>query len=160
MGAASCFCFLFSSLLYNGNRWSEKTKKVNLEKSLIKELEYDENFLNKIRTDINKIVEKVTVDDKEIYYTFVYITYFRSFTQSYFNEGYMFDKLEIDDLESINDILMHMSEGMQQYMNNSIQQWKDDTITRAILLSRLTFERDTIERYLKAIATIRKKITS
>ena len=153
------FGFAFSvAVYYIKIRWSAKTKRSNLENSLLKELEYDENFLKKIKDNIGKVIERVTVNDKAVYNYFVYLSYFRYFTQAYFNEGYLFDKLDIDDIEAINEILMHMSEPSQQYINDYIKQWKDGSITQADLLGRLAFERENMEKYIKTIAIIRKKI--
>ncbi len=151
--------FAFSIVIYFiKTKMSNKSKKDNLEKSLLKELEYNDNFLNGLKNKLNKVIERVAINDKNVFHYFIYSTYSRYFMHAYFNEGYLFEKLSIDDITNINDIFMKMSEPYQQIINESIEQWKQGTLSQADLLGKLAYERDTMENYIKIVSLLKVKI--
>ena len=150
--------FIFSIILfYFQQRWIKKTQKKSLEKNLVKEFEFNKHYLRKILKDIKKTIEKITVNDKNVFYYFKYIGYQRLFTQIYFQQGYLYEKLEPNDINLIDTILSRMTLGGQDYINNSIQMWKDDNLTQKQILNILGFERDSIEKHIKDIGRIKKK---
>jgi len=153
--------FIFSIFLfYLTQRWTKKTQKKSLEKNLVKEFEFNEHYLRKILEDIKKTIEKITVNDKNVFYFFNYISYQRLFAQAYFQQGYLYEKLEPDDINLIDTILSRMSLGGQAYINNSIQQWKGGYLNQQQILNIVGFERDSIEKYIEDIGQIKQKIVS
>jgi len=155
------FGFVFSIFLfYLTQRLSKNAQKKSLEKNLVKEFEFNEHYLRKILDDLKKTIEKITVNDKNVFYFFNYISYQRLFTQTYFQQGYLYDKLEPDDINLIDTILNRISLGGQAYINNSIQQWKDGYLNQPQILNIIGFERDSIEKYIKDIGQIKQKIVN
>ena len=122
--------FIFSLFLfYLKEKWSRNAEKKSLENNLIKEFEFNGNYLRKILGDMNKTIEKITVNDKNVFYYFNYMSYQRIFIQAYFQKGYLYEKLDPDDINLIDAILSRMTLRGQDYINNSIQMWKDDNLT-------------------------------
>lgn len=153
--------FIFSIVLfYLTQRWTKSTKKKSLEKNLVKEFEFNDRYLKKILDDLKKAIEKITVNDKNVFYYFNYVNYQRLFINSYFQEGYLYEKLEPDDINLIDTILSRMSLGGQYYVNNSIQMWKNGGINQQQILNIVGFERDSIEKYIKDIGGLKQKIVS
>ena len=151
--------FIFSIFLfYLTNRWSKKTQKKSLEKNLVKEFEFNEHYLQKILENLKKGIEKVTVNDKNVFYYFNYVSYQRLFTQSYFQQGFLYEKLDPDDINLLDTILSRMTYGGECYINNSIQNWKEDILNQQQILNILAFERDSLEKFIKDIYRIKQKI--
>ena len=151
--------FVFSiCLFYLTNKWSKKTQRKSLEKNLIKEFEFNEHYLQKILEDLKKAIEKITVNDKNVFYYFNYVSFQRLFTQTYFQQGFLYGKLDPDDINLLDTILSRMTQGGEYYINNSIQKWKEANLNQQQILSILSFERDSIEKFIKDINRIKQKI--
>ena len=151
--------FIFSiCLFYLTNKWSKKSQRKSLEKNLIKEFEFNEHYLQKILEDLKKAIEKITVNDKNVFYYFNYVSFQRLFTQTYFQQGFLYGKLDPDDINLLDTILSRMTQGGEYYINNSIQKWKEANLNQQQILSILSFERDSIEKFIKDIDRIKKKI--
>jgi phosphate/sulfate permease len=151
--------FIFSIFLfYLTQKWSNRTEKKSLEKNLIKELEFNEHYLSKILQDIKKTIEQITVNDKQVYYYFNYMSYQRTFIQTYFQKGYLYEKLEPEDINLIDTILTRITWAGQEYINTSIQKWKAGSLDQAQILKIMSYERDSIEKFIKDIGVIKKKI--
>ena len=153
--------FIFSIFLfYLTSRWSKNAQKKSTEKNLIKEFEFNEHYLQKVLADIKKAIEKITVNDKNVFYYFNYKSYQRLFVQSYFQQGFLYEKLDPDDINLLDTILSRMTQGGEYYINNSIQRWKEDHLNQQQILNILAFERDSIEKFIKDIRRIKQKIVT
>lgn len=151
--------FIFSICLFSlTSKWTKKDQKKSLEKNLIREFEFNEHYLQKILEDLKKTIEKITVNDKNVFYYFNYISYQRLFAQTYFQQGFLYDKLDPDDINLLDTILTRMSQGGEQYINNSIRMWKEDNLNQQQILNILAFERDSVEKFIKDIGRIKQKI--
>lgn len=153
--------FVFSIFLfYLTRRWSKKAQKKSLEKNLIKEFEFNAHYLQKILEDLKKAIEKITVNDKDVFYYFSYISYQRLFTQTYFQQGFLYERLDPDDINLLDTILSRMTRGGEYHINNSIQRWKEDSLSQQQILKILAFERDSIEKFITDIGRIKQKIVT
>src|SRR3989338_9138279 len=153
--------FIFSiCLFYFQNKWSKKAEKESLEKNLVKEFEFNEHYLQKVLDEIKKVIEKITVDDRAVYYFFNYLRYQRLLIQTYFQQGYLYEKLDPEDISVLDTVLTHMGQVNEYYLNNSIQRWKEGTIDQKEILGIMAFERDTVEKYIKDLHKIKQKIVT
>ena len=153
------FGFIFSIVLfYITNIWRSKKAKEALEKSLIKEFEYNISFFRQLIEKLNKSIEKISSDDTELHFFLNYVYYQRLFLQSYFQQGYLYDKLDPDDIILLDNILNHISVYGGDYINNNIQLWEEGQITKQKANQVLGYERDTMEKFLKNIQTTKEKI--
>jgi len=107
-----------------------------------------------------KAIEKITVNDKDVFYYFNYIGYQRLFIQTYFQQGFLYEKLNPEDINLLDTILNHMGQGIEFYINNSMQRWKEGAMDQKDVLRIMTFERDNIEKYIKEIHRMKQKIIS
>lgn len=147
-------------LFYLTRRWSKNAQKKSLEKNLIKEFEFNEHYLQKILKDLNKAIEKITVNDKGVFYYIKYISYQRLFTQDYFRQGFLYEKLNPDDINLLDTILSRMTQIHEDYINVSIKKWKENDLSQKQILNILAFERDSIDKFIKDIGGIKQKILS
>jgi len=156
---AVLFGFIFSIFLfYLTGKWAKRAQKKSLEKNLIKEFEFNNEYLKKIIADLNKVIEKITVNDKEVFIFFNYLNYQRLFISTYFQQGYLYEKLEPAEINIIDAILNQMSVTGQNYINNSIESWKGGQLSQAQIMKILGFERDYIETNIRSLAGMEKKI--
>ena len=158
LGQCSVSFFLIV-LFYITNIWRGKKAKEALEKSLIKEFEYNISFFRQLIEKLNKSIEKISSDDTELHFFLNYVYYQRLFLQSYFQQGYLYDKLDPDDIILLDNILNHISVYGGDYINNNIQLWEEGQITKQKANQVLGYERDTMEKFLKNIQTTKEKIS-
>ncbi len=150
--------FIFSILLFHlTNKWTKDAAKKLLEKNLRCEFNFNKKYLEKTLEDLTKTIEKIGVEDKVFYYP-KYVNYQRLFTLSYFNQGFLYEKLSTEDLNLIATILEHMNQGTELFINKSIKDYNDGNINKQEILRIISFERDTIQKFIKSLDEIQKKI--
>lgn len=148
------------ALFYLTSRWSKKSREEELEKSLIKELEYNGYYLEERLKELKKSIERVSADDKTAFPFFDYTGYQRVFLQEYFKQGFLWKKLDLKSISRLDTILNHMNIGISMYLNKSIEDWRNGAATKQETSGVLTFERDTLEGYLEDITQVKQRITS
>ena len=155
------FGFVFSLFLfYLTTKWARSSHKKSLEKNLVQELQFNIDFLKKVLGDLGKVIERITVDERNVFYFFEYARYQSFFLLAYFQQGYLYEKLDSDDINSISTILNKMNLSGQNYINSIIQMWKDSNMDQKQALATLGFERDSVEGFIKNLDGIKKKIVS
>jgi len=153
--------FIFSlCLFYLVNKWNRNLQRKSLQKNLIKEFEFNGHYLQSLLGNLNKAIEKINADDKKLYYYCYYKDFQRLFIHLYFQQGIHYEKLNPDDINLLITILNHMTQDVQYFVNSSIQSWKDTKISQQEILDILRFQRDTIEKFIKDIGQIKKKIST
>lgn len=116
--AGACLGFISSILFFLWHtRIIERKKRKTLIKHLIKELEFNIHSLE----DLSKKLENVSPVSKYIEETFdeqhplpKFIVYGNYFTENYFNQEYLFEKLTPEDIYKLNEI----SKTMKIYISN------------------------------------------
>ena len=152
--------FIFAIVLfYLTNIWSRKLHKKSFDKNLAKECEFNEYYLEKIVRELQKVIEKIGVNDKNVFHYFNYVSYKRLYTQGYFQQGFLYEKLGPEEINLLDTILTKMTQIGDQYINNSIQLWKEDRINQKQIFEIVSFERNTIEKFIGDIGRIKQKIT-
>lgn len=151
--------FLFSiALFYLTQKIKHWNEKNNILKSLKREFRYNLSLLNNLLNDINKTITKISADDKDVFFYFRYANFQRLFLQEAFRLGLLYDKLKDDDINNIDGILTHFSASYESYINQKIDEWKNDGINKKDMLKIFEFERDTLEKYIKQLEQIKAKV--
>ena len=151
--------FIFSIVLfYITNKLNANKNKKTLESNLIKELEYNLAFLKRLISDLNKCIEIVSADDRNIFLFFDYKYYQRLFLLRYFQEGYLYEKFDADDISHLDIILNHMSVFGANYINDRIKWWINNEIIKKEINQALMFERDNLKKYEKQLEIVKTKI--
>lgn len=151
--------FLFAiALFYLQNKWSLALQKRNLKKNLKKEFEFNLKFLEKTLDDVNKIIERITTNNKKVYTFLKYTNLQRIFLQIYFQQGYLYDALSPEEIQLLDEILLHFDKPYQDYINIQIEGWRTGTINQADMIDVFAFERDNVIKYIDAVKDISKKI--
>lgn len=157
IGAFSGFVFSIV-LFFLTNNIGRKSAKESLENNLIKEFEFNEHYLENISSDLYKAIEKINADSKNVFIYFNYINFQRLFITQYFQQGYLYEKLTPDDIVLLDKILTHMNLYGQQYVNDSMDKWKKDQLMKKEIVDIISYERDSIEGFIKDLDIIKAKI--
>lgn len=151
--------FIFSIILfYITQEVSSANKKSKLEKYLFYEFEYNQNYLKKVLEDLQKCIEKITVNDKQLFAVFNFAQYQRLFINQYFQHGHLYEKLSPDDIKQIDAMLNHFTPNGENWLLNSIDRWKKDELSPKDMLNIISFEREQVALYLKFVEGIKNKI--
>lgn len=153
------FGFIFSIILFLIT-WLIKTylDKKTLKKHLKREYEYDVSLLQEWIDEIDKILRKITANDKQIF-SFIRYTYFqRSFIQEAFRSGLMYNSLNNEEISNLNTILLHCDTGIEQYINGIIHEWKTDQKPQQEALRNFEFEKEELKKYQKHLREILSKL--
>ncbi|MCX5632326.1 MAG: hypothetical protein NTW93_01400 [Phycisphaerae bacterium] len=153
------FGFIFAIILFIlTNKLIEIRNQKVLIKHLIKELKYDITQIEGWIAEVDKILRKITAEDKRIYYYLKYSDFSRVFTQQAFNSGLLFDKLNDKEISQLNTIFLHCDINTETFVNNYITQWKSSQIERSSMLENFEYEKTCLEKYKNELIDILKKI--
>jgi uncharacterized membrane protein YgaE (UPF0421/DUF939 family) len=151
--------FIFSIILfYLTNKWKINSYKKNVVKNFSKEIEYNLSLINRLHSQINDVISKVTADRIDIYTYLDYKRYQRLFLDELFRQEVLYERLNQDEVSEIDTILFHFSIVAENYMNKNIEDWKARKIDRVPTLRSLEFERDQLEGYRQTLQNIKLKI--
>jgi hypothetical protein len=151
--------FIFSiCLFYLTTHLQKKSQRASLEKNLIREFEFNEQYLAKLLSELNKAIEKITVNDHNVYFLGKYEGFQRLFIQFYFQQGFLYEKLTSEDINLLDTILNHMAIATGQYIYNQISSWKSGQLNQSQILGIVAFERDTIESYIGNLGKLKQKL--
>jgi hypothetical protein len=151
--------FIFSIILfYITTKFGASNQKSKLERNLLNELEYNEHYLKRVLGDLQKYIEKITVDDKQLYCVFNFSQYQRLFISQYFQQGLLYEKLSPDDINQIELILSHFTQNGESWLYGHVERWKKGELPQKEALSVFSYERDQLNLYLKFITAIKNKI--
>lgn len=153
------FGFLFSiALFYITTIIFRKRQRRILEKNVIKEFEFNEDYLKRLQQELGKVIEKISLDDKTIFNYLKYTSYASLFIKAYFGEGLLFEKLEPEDILALDAIISYMEKPAEDFIGDAIHEWNEGSFDKGMISKLITLERDRIEQYIKDIRKIRKKL--
>jgi formylmethanofuran dehydrogenase subunit E-like metal-binding protein len=154
--------FIFSIVLFHYNKkWTNEDVRKALEKNLAREFEFNIKFLNRQLEDVKKIIEKITVGDRDTTkFYFRYSNFQRMFIASYFQQGYLYEKLTPEDINVIDAILSHLSNAGENYINSIVVKWQTSEINQIEALKIFCSERELIESHIKSITIGKSLLTS
>jgi hypothetical protein len=157
IGALSAF--IFSILLfYLTEKWKNSSNKKDLCQNIQKELDYNISFLEKYKDEFEKLLRKITANDKNPYIYFRFSKLQRLFITEGFNKGLLYNSLDIEDLTKFDDLLNHASLGIDQWAINELDSYKNDSKTQAQSLASFEFEKDNIEKYIIFLKDLKIKL--
>lgn len=128
--------------------------KKTLRKHLKREFEYDISLLQEWIDEIDKILRKITVNNREVFSYLRYTFFQRFFIQEAFRSGIMYKSLNNEHISNLNTILLHCDTGIEQYVNGAIQQWKTSQQPQQEALRQFEFEKEELKKYQKHIREI------
>jgi hypothetical protein len=143
------FGFIFSlALFYVTRKVAERSSVKNLRRNLDKEFEFNIHYLRGILDELNKIIEKITADSRNIWLLNNYDEYQRLFTQVYAQQGLAYEKLTPKEMSQWNKVLVHMAQGTALYLQKELEKWKTGRINKQEIIDTFTFERNNINDYV------------
>lgn len=147
----TAFGFGFAILLFfRTNAIKTHFAKKTLHKHVKREIEYDISLIQEWINEVDGILRKVTAKDPEVY-NYLKFTFFQRyfFLQEALKKGIMYDALDNEDISHLSTILLHYDFGTQQFINSSIQQWKDQQITQQNVLRIFEFQKGVLQKHTK-----------
>ncbi len=72
----------------------------------------------------------------------------------------MKDKWNLDDLDKINDILIGFDVGKDILCKRGLTEWREGTINQQEAVLVLGYERDEIEKAIKALSELKEKLST
>ncbi|TKJ44694.1 hypothetical protein CEE35_07045 [Candidatus Aerophobetes bacterium Ae_b3b] len=153
--------FVFSIFLfYLTNRWGRNTRRKLLEKNVVKEFEFNEKYLEEVVKKLEEAIQDITVGDKTRFYYFNYRSYQRLFTNAYFMQNFLYEKLNPNDTYKLDLILNRMTIPGEQFMTSLMDKWNSSQIGQQEALKFARLERDSMKSFIKDIGKIKQKIVS
>jgi len=158
MGAILGFIFSLA-LFYITRVVAQKSDIKILKKNLNKEFEFNIYFLKNLLNNLNGVIEKITANNKNVWFVHQYEEYQRVFTQAYFQRGLLYDRLTPKELSRWSLLLVHMVQGTVSYLMDQLEKWKADEITQQEASDVFIYERNCISDYLNnVLPEIKEKI--
>jgi hypothetical protein len=109
--------------------------------------------------DLQSAIDAVSADSRSIFYYFNYSSFMRLFLLKYFEQGYLLRNLrDQDDIKLLNSILSVMTPAIEYYVNNAIQMWRNQAMTKEQAVEILNLQREQLRRFLKGLKRIKKAI--
>ena len=153
------FGFLFAILLFFiTNAVKAHLAQKTLRKHLKREFEYDISLLQGWIDEIDKILRKITANDRNVFSYLRYTFFQQSFIQEAFRTGMMYNSLDDDDISLVNTVLMHCGFTFEQYMNWFVAQWQGEQLAQQEALQKFEFEKEELARYKKQLRQILEKL--
>jgi hypothetical protein len=138
---------------------SQESKKTDrLKTNLTHELDFDLAHLEKIKDSLNDTIQKVSADDRNLFFSPRYASFQRVFAAAALVEGLLYDTLDEVDIGLLDDIMTRMSQSTDTYVTTLIDAWSKGQVDKTFVVSVLSFERDAIKRFLLGLSQIRAKI--
>jgi hypothetical protein len=122
------FIAFFSAiaLFFGARHVTRFLEKRRLEKYLINEFELNELILSNLLRELEHLAylsfRNIARNDKPVVPP-VYSSYKRFFTESYFNNGFLYDKLKPIDINKLDRIMNVMNIEHQNYVRDKILEW-------------------------------------
>ena len=154
------FAFLLGLLaFYLNEKHKEDKHEARLSKCVSHELEYNRRLIRTLLHNIN-LFENGIKEDKNVTTTFNYSYYLRFFISEYFKSGYMWDKLDKDNIHTIEQVLTFMNPDTGTLLYASLQKWnkREKNFNKDEVLKVLSTAKGTLLSVDSYIANIINKI--
>ncbi|MCL5093883.1 MAG: hypothetical protein M1355_02035 [Patescibacteria group bacterium] len=155
----SIFGFTFSiTLYYLTEKIKNNEEKKKVLSNLIKEIDFNISFLESYKEEFDKMLRKITVDDKNIYTIFKFDKLQRLFIFDSFNRGILYDFLMADEISELDSMLSYFSASTNNFASNTLSNYKEGNIDKSQALSNFEYDKEQIQRYLAFQKKLKSKI--
>ena len=139
--------FLFAiALFYLREKITGKRVKKNIAKCLKREFQYNLNLIEEWIQTVDRILQKITVQDYKIFDYLRYSSYQRFYLYQSFQFGVLYDFFNNEDVKIISDIENHLNINVEQYINFFIDRWKREDIGQREIHSAFDFQKQSLQR--------------
>lgn len=152
IGALLAFIFsLFLFLLQEKLRENARIKK--LKSSLTREINYNLSFLDKYKSEIDDLIGKIQVDDKQVYTIMQYHRFQRLFLQQAFVEGILYEKIP-DDIDKLASIFEWFSDNTNSFGWQIINGYREGTVTQAAAREHFKYDLNKLKEAIELLKKI------
>lgn len=151
--------FIFSiSLFYLTEKWKNNKANKDLSDNLQKELDYNSNFIEGYKEDFEKLIRKITANDRQIFTIFRFNKLQRLFLLEAFNKGLLYKYLSADEINKLDAMLDYFTISMNQIHYGYVEDYRNNMVSQQISLQRFEMNKDLLEEYLKLVKTLKEKL--
>lgn len=151
--------FVFSIIVfYLTEKWKNSRINQDLSSNLQKEFEFNINFLEKYKTEFEKLIRKISTNDKRHFIIFRFSKLQRLFLLEAFNKGLLYKYLKSEEINELDSMLSYFTATMDQIHYNYSNEYKTGKSTQADSLAIFEFNKEEIEKYLKLTRTLKEKL--
>lgn len=151
--------FIFSIVLfYLTERWKNSRINKDLSNNLQKEFDFNINFLENYKDDFDKLIRKITANDKQVFTIFRFDKLQRLFILEAFNKGLLYKYLTSEEINDLDSMLNYFLPAMNQVHYTYSEDYKTGKRTQVDSLGLFEFNRGYIEKYLKLTKNLKDKL--
>lgn len=151
--------FIFSIFLfYFTEKWKNSRINKDLSNNLQKEFDYNINFLDGYKDEFEKLIRKITANDRQIFTVFRFKKLQRLFILEAFNKGLLYKYLNSEDINELDAMLDYFNSSMDQVHYGYIENYINNKAPQQNSLQMFEFNRDQIIKYLKLSKILKEKL--
>ncbi len=153
--------FTFSLFLfYIKEQWAKINNEEFVINNTITEISLDISILKKIKDNLNKAIEQITVDDKSAYANIDYSRIARNFLIQFYKTGLMNKILTLDEIDNLNSHSITFSAGYEVHVTDSINDYRDGKSDNKKALQTVSYERSLLDNAINDLTNILKTINN
>lgn len=151
--------FIFSIFLfYLTEKFKINKTNKDLSNNLQKELNHNISFLENYKDEFEKIIRKISANDKQIFTTFRFNKLRRLFILEALNKGLLYKYLSSEEIDELDAMLDYFNVSMDQIHYRYVENYINNTMPQQNTLQMFEFNRDLIVKYLKLIKDLKVKL--
>ena len=151
--------FIFSLTLFWLKERSKKKSNINnLLKNLRYEFEYNLNLFRKYSQKLTECIEAVNSGNHSVYLQLDYNFVASYFSLQFYREGLASKYLHYEDMKRWNDFVSNHSSGAEQYVFDTIENWRKSEAEKEKVVSALKHEIDQLNYAIEMIEYLKQKI--
>lgn len=150
--------FIFSILLFYITEKVKANKvKADLEDNLSREIQFNLNMLEKMKIELERLIQDVSANNTDIFPVFKFDKYQRTFLLDAFNQGLLYKKLTDDEINTVDSMLGYFFSTTNDFLRDMIESFKTGETKPANMLNLLRYNVDEVVRYTDFLKLIQSR---
>jgi hypothetical protein len=152
---AALLAFIFSILLfYLTESLKRRNGKRELEENVSREVQFNINFLDKMKIELDRLTQNVSANDVTILPVFKFDKFQRTFLAEAFNKGLLYQKLSDDEINTVDSMFGYFFSTTNEYLARMVVDFRTGDMTAAQMLPVLRYNIDETIKYIDFLKLI------
>lgn len=148
--------FVFSIILfYLTEQWRDRSEKKTILQNVIRECDYNIMLLQRMREQLNDMLQEVAVSKAHIYKPFVFNRIQRLFMQEAFKKGFLYEILESDHIIMVDEMLRYYDAGTDSFARDVLKDLETKKITADKALEHFNYDKIKIREHLDFLRKVK-----
>lgn len=148
--------FVFSIILfYLTEQWRERSEKKTILQNVIRECEYNIVLLQRMREQLNDMLQEVAVSKAHIYKPFAFNRIQRIFILEAFKKGFLYESLESEHINKVDEMLRYYETGTDGLASDILKKFESKEITAEKALAHFDYDKRKIREHLDFLRKIK-----